>query len=50
LLFALRLTYFEWKVIGVWCIYCVSSQVIIASVFLLSVVAAVMARRRPQKA
>src|SRR5436190_3760434 len=45
LAFAMRLTYFEWKVIGVWCIYCVSSQVIIACVFLVSAVAAVMARR-----
>ena len=45
LIFALRLTYLEWKVIQVWCIYCVSSQVIIACVFLLSVVAAVMSRR-----
>jgi len=43
--FALRLTYFEWKVIGVWCIYCVSSQVIIACLFLVSVIAAVMSRR-----
>jgi len=25
LIFALRLTYFEWKVIQVWCIYCVIS-------------------------
>lgn len=46
LIFALRLTYFEWKVIGVWCIYCVSSQVIIACLFLLSVVAAVMSRKK----
>jgi vitamin-K-epoxide reductase (warfarin-sensitive) len=44
--FALRLTYFEWKVIQVWCIYCVSSQVIIACVFLLSTVAAVMSRKK----
>jgi len=43
--FALRLTYFEWKVIGVWCIYCVSSHVIIACLFLVSVIAAVMSRR-----
>ena len=43
--FALRLTYFEWKVIGVWCIYCVSSQAIIACVFLLATAAAVMSRR-----
>jgi uncharacterized membrane protein len=46
LAFALRLTYFEWKVIQVWCIYCVSSQVIIACVFLLSAVAAVVSRRQ----
>jgi vitamin-K-epoxide reductase (warfarin-sensitive) len=45
LVFALRLTYFEWKVIGVWCIYCVSSQVIIASVFLLATTAAIVSRR-----
>src|SRR3954447_17184228 len=45
LIFALRLTYLEWQVIQVWCIYCVSSQVIITCVFLLSVVAAVMSRR-----
>ena len=45
LVFALRLTYFEWKVIEVWCIYCVSSQVIIACVFILSVIAAVMSRK-----
>src|SRR5256885_10485982 len=30
--FALRLTYFEWKVIGGWCMYCASSHVIIACV------------------
>ena len=45
LVFALRLTYLEWKVIQVWCIYCVSSQVIIACVFLLSVGAAVKSRK-----
>jgi vitamin-K-epoxide reductase (warfarin-sensitive) len=45
LVFALRLTYFEWKVIQVWCIYCVSSQVIIACVFVLSTIAAVVSRR-----
>src|SRR3954463_14886737 len=45
LIFALRLTYFEWKVIQVWCVYCVSSQVIITCLFLLSVTAAVMSRR-----
>ena len=45
LVFALRLTYFEWKVIGVWCIYCVSSQVIIAFVFVLAATAVVMSRK-----
>jgi vitamin-K-epoxide reductase (warfarin-sensitive) len=45
LVFALRLTYFEWKVIGVWCIYCVSSQVIIACIFLLAITAAIVSRR-----
>src|SRR3954468_21802043 len=45
MIFAMRLTYFEWKVIGVWCIYCVSSQVIIACVFLLSAVAAAISPR-----
>src|SRR3954471_20632754 len=45
MVFALRLTYCEWKVIQVWCIYCVSSQVIIACVFVLSTIAAVMSRR-----
>ena len=49
LVFALRLTYFEWKVIGVWCIYCVSSQVIIASVFFLSAAAAVLSLRSRQR-
>jgi Predicted membrane protein len=44
--FAMRLTYFEWKVIGVWCIYCVSSQVIIACLFVAAVIAAVMARQK----
>jgi vitamin-K-epoxide reductase (warfarin-sensitive) len=48
--FALRLTYFEWKVIGVWCIYCVSSQVIIACVFLLAAAAAVLSRRSRKRA
>jgi vitamin-K-epoxide reductase (warfarin-sensitive) len=44
--FAMHLTYFEWKVIGVWCIYCVSSQVIIACLFVAAVIAAVMARQK----
>jgi len=48
--FALRLTYFEWKVIGVWCIYCVSSQAIIACVFFLSSFAAVISHRQRRAA
>jgi len=39
LCFTLRLTWIEWKILGVWCIYCVSSQILIAIVFLLSLVA-----------
>ena len=45
-IFSLRLTSIEWKILGVWCIYCVSSQAIIASVFLLSLIAAWITRRR----
>lgn len=45
LIFSLRLTSIEWKILGVWCIYCVSSEVIIALVFLLSVIAAWVSRR-----
>jgi uncharacterized membrane protein len=40
LVFTLRLTWIEWKVLGVWCIYCVSSQITIAVVFLLALIAA----------
>lgn len=46
LLFSLRLTWIEWKVLGVWCIYCVSSQGIIVSVFLFSALSAMLARRK----
>jgi len=46
LLFSLRLTWIEWKVLGVWCIYCVSSQVIIAIVFLLTLLSAALSGRR----
>src|SRR5437870_3581538 len=46
LLFTLRLTYYEWKVIQVWCVYCVTSQGIIALLFVMSVAAAIVARRR----
>ena len=46
-LFSLRLTSIEWKTLGVWCIYCVSSQGIILTVFVLSLIAA---GRRPKGA
>jgi|SRR5215469_1775067 len=46
LFFSLRLTWIEWKMLGVWCIYCVSSQGIIACVFLLAVLAAMLSPRR----
>ena len=44
--FTLRLTWIEWKVLGVWCIYCVSSQVLIAAIFLLSLIAALSSGHR----
>ena len=47
LIFSLRLTSIEWKILGVWCIYCVTSQGIIALVFLLSLAAAWTSRRSP---
>lgn len=46
LLFSLRLTWIEWKVLGVWCIYCVSSQLIIAIVFLFTLFGLILSRRR----
>jgi len=49
MIFALRLTWIEWKVLTVWCIYCVSSQAIIAMIFLIASVAALLPRRRAQK-
>ncbi|HEY0759939.1 MAG TPA: vitamin K epoxide reductase family protein [Acidisarcina sp.] len=36
LAFALRLTYIEYRVLLMWCIYCVSSQAIIAAITLLA--------------
>ncbi len=45
-LFSLRLTWVEWKVLEAWCIYCVTSQGIIATVFLLSVVAVLVSRKK----
>ena|SRR5215472_5291952 len=46
LIFSLRLTWIEWKVLLVWCIYCVSSQIIIAIIFPLTVIAAWVSRRK----
>ncbi|HYX69991.1 MAG TPA: vitamin K epoxide reductase family protein [Terriglobales bacterium] len=43
--FALRLTYIEWKVLEVWCIYCVASQGIIALISVLAVAALFVGRR-----
>src|SRR5213080_3855662 len=37
LLFSLRLTWIEWKKLGVWCIYCVTSQGIIATLFVIAI-------------
>ena len=45
LMFTLRLTWVEWRILQVWCIYCVSSQVIIATVFLISLLAAILSRQ-----
>jgi len=44
-LFSLRLTWIEWKILGVWCIYCVSSQGIVLSVFLLALLGVALSRR-----
>lgn len=44
--FALRLTYIEARVLLLWCIYCVTSQAIIAVLALLAVTAAVLQHRR----
>ena len=44
--FALRLTWIEWKVLETWCIYCVTSQGIIAAILLLSGVAVFVSRRQ----
>lgn len=48
-IFSLRLTRIEWKLLGVWCIYCVSSQMIIGLVFLLSLIAAALSRRQSRE-
>ena len=46
-IFSLRLTKIEWKDLQVWCIYCVISQIIIFIIFLLTVLAAWLSRRKP---
>src|SRR5260370_26662702 len=43
-IFSMRLTWIEWKVLGIWCIYCVTSQGIIAAIFLLALVKALLIR------
>jgi len=48
--FALRLSYIEWKVLETWCIYCVTSQGIILTIFLLSLLAVWLDRRRGRAA
>lgn len=45
LLFTLRLTWIEWKTLGVWCLYCVSSQAIIVMISLIALLAAGVSRR-----
>lgn len=53
LAFSLRLTWIEWKKLQTWCIYCVTSQVIIALITALAIVAAwlsIRARSAPGKA
>lgn len=47
--FALRLTYIEDRVLQLWCIYCVSSQAIIAAITLLAVVWVIWGQPRPVK-
>ena len=49
LIFSLRLTSIEWKTLGVWCIYCVTSQAIMAAVFLLALLAAWLSRRQRRR-
>ena len=45
-IFSLHLTRIEWKVLQVWCIYCVSSQAIITAIFLLAVTRALVVRNK----
>jgi uncharacterized membrane protein len=44
--FSLRLTWIEWKVLEAWCVYCVTSQGIIAAVLVLSALAVPVSRRK----
>lgn len=44
-IFSLRLTWIEWKSLGVWCIYCVTSQGIILIIFALALIAALLSWR-----
>lgn len=50
LLFTFRLTWIEWKTLGVWCIYCVSSQGIIIAISILSLLAVGISPARRGKA
>jgi uncharacterized membrane protein len=45
LIFSLRLTWIEWKDLLVWCLYCVSSQILITIIFVLSLITVWLARR-----
>jgi len=46
MIFALRLTWVEWKILRAWCIYCVSSQAIISLALVLTAAAAWLPARR----
>lgn len=46
MIFSLRLSWIEWKQLGTWCIYCVTSQGIITATFILAFIAAVLSRRK----
>ena len=46
MIFSLRLTWVEWKDLGTWCIYCVTSQGIITAIFISALIAAILSRRK----
>jgi uncharacterized membrane protein len=50
LLFTLRLTMIEWKTLGVWCMYCVTSQGIIIAIAMLSLLAVGISSRTRSRA